>query len=129
MENKPSESAISPGLLTGIITIVRNAAGLAFNRIELAALEISEVRANVLKLCLIFAFFVVAAWFAIAYWSVLIVVLAWDSMGWKIVLVMAAGFTAIGVALFMYARAMIDQGKLSMPTTMEELRKDRDALL
>jgi uncharacterized membrane protein YqjE len=129
MDTKTTEPSVSPGLVAGVIAIARNAFGLVFNRIELAALEISEVRANLIKLCVIFALCIVAAWFAIAYWSALVVVLAWDTMGWKVLLLLAGAFTAAGAGLFLYARAMIAHGKLSMPATMDELRKDRDALL
>jgi uncharacterized membrane protein YqjE len=103
--------------------------GLIFNRMELAALEFSEVRANFLKLSLLFGLLIIAAWFAIAYWSVLLVFLTWESLGWKILLILATAFTVLAIGIYLYARAMLDQGKLSMPATMAELRSDRDALL
>ena len=103
--------------------------GLLLNRIELAALELSEVRANFLKLALIFALGIIVVWFAVAYWTALVVVLAWEALGWKILAIIAALFTGLAVWVFSYARAILDEGKLSMPATMSELRNDRDALL
>lgn len=103
--------------------------GLLLNRIELAGLELSEVRANFLKLTLLFALGIVVAWFAVAYWSALVVVLTWDALGWKILAIIAALFTGLAVWIFSYVRAMLAEGKLSMPATMSELRHDRDALL
>lgn len=130
MENKQSGSAdLNPSLIAGLVAIAKNAFRLIFNRMELAALELSEVRANFLKLSVVFALWIVAAWFALAYWSVLLVFLTWESIGWKILLILAAAFTLLAIGLFRYARAMLDQGKLSMPATMAELRSDRDALL
>lgn len=130
MENKQSGSPnLNPSLIAGLVAIARNACGLIFNRMELAALELSEVRANFLKLSLVFALWIIAAWFAVAYWSVLLVFVAWESLGWKILLILAGAFTLLAIGIFLYARAMIDQGKLSMPATMAELRSDRDALL
>jgi uncharacterized membrane protein YqjE len=117
------------GLMAGLSSIVRNAFGLFFNRIELVALELAEVRTTVLKLSVMFALGVVAAWFALAYWSALVVVLAWDSLGWKILLIMALFFTLAMVVLLLYIRSSVQQGKLSLHATMAELRQDRDALL
>lgn len=118
----------APHLLSGIARLARNAFGLLLNRIELAALELSEVRANFLKLALIFALGIVVAWFAIAYLTVLLVMLTWDALGWKILAIIAAVFTGLAAWLFSRARSMLDDGKLSMPLTMSELRNDGDAL-
>jgi uncharacterized membrane protein YqjE len=119
----------NPGLIAGLASMAKNLFGLFVSRIELAALELSEIRANLLKLALIGALGVLAAWFAIAFWTGLIVVLAWDTWGWRILLVIAAGFSILAVGIFFYAKSVLGQGKLSMPATMTELRSDRDALL
>lgn len=116
-------------LMSGVLGIARNLFGLFLSRVELAALELSEVRATVLKLLAVVALGMIAAWFALAYWSALLVYLAWDSMGWKILLLVAIGFSLITVAVVFYARAVIARGSLSLPATMNELRNDRDALL
>lgn len=118
-----------PGLIAGLIAVAKNGFGLALNRIELAALEFSEVRANFLKLLLVFACGIMAAWFALAYWTVLLVYLTWDTFGWKILMIIAAAFTLLAVGIFLHARSILEQHKLSMPATMAELRNDRDALL
>ena len=70
-----------------------------------------------------------SALFAFAYVTVLIVYLSWEALGWKILLIMAIGFTAATVAVVMYARGLVASGKLSMPATLAELGRDRDALL
>ncbi len=124
--NAPSPDS---GLMAGLIAIAKNIFGLALNRIELAALEFSEVRANFLKLLLVFACGIIAVWFALAYWTLLVVYLTWDALGWKILLIIAAIFTLLALGIFLYARSIVEQGKLSMPATMAELRNDRDALL
>ncbi|MBV8665179.1 MAG: phage holin family protein [Burkholderiaceae bacterium] len=126
----PAESnKAKSGLMDGVFGVARNALGLALNRLELAALELSEARAAALSLALVFALGLVATWFALAYWSALLVYLAWPSWGWKILFVIAAGFTLLALALLWYARGIVAQGKLSLPATMNELRNDRDALL
>lgn len=118
-----------PGLIGGAVELARNTFGLLMSRIELAALELAEVRANALKLALLFALGVVLAFFAIGYWTVLIAYLSWPTLGWKILLILALAFTVITVGIFFYLKSLIEQGKLSMPATMEELRNDHDALL
>lgn len=126
---QPDDSDAGPGLIAGLAGISKNMFGLLVSRIELAALELGEIRTTVLKLLAVFALGIVAAWFAVACWTALIVVLAWDSWGWKILLLIAAVFSVLTVAIFLYARSLVGGDKLSMPTTMAELRNDRDALL
>jgi uncharacterized membrane protein YqjE len=118
-----------PGLMGGISGLAKNLFGLIVSRVELAALEMSEVRNHVIELLAIFAGAVLAVWFALAYGTATIVMLAWDSWGWKILLVMFLVFLAITVALVMKGLAMLKQGKLAFPETMNELRNDRDAML
>ena len=130
MERQQTGTAnVSPSFIAGLSALARNFSGLFLTRVELAALELSEVRGNFLRLCLIFALGILALWFAVAYWTVLVVVVSWDTMGWKILLILAALFTVLALGFYRYARSMIRQGKLSMPTTLAELRNDRDALL
>ena len=130
MKDKQSDSPdSSSGLIAGVIGIARNGFGLLVSRIELAALELAEMRTSLVKLVLVAALGIVAAWFAIAYWTVLIVVLSWQAMGWTILLVLAVMFTLVAGGVFWYAQSILRQGKLSMPGTMTELRSDRDHLM
>ncbi len=118
-----------PGLMGGISGLAKNLFGLVVSRVELAALEMSEVRNHVIELLALFAGAVLAVWFALAYGTATIVMLAWDSWGWKILLVMFLVFAVITAVLLMKALALLKQGKLAFPETMNELRQDRDALL
>jgi uncharacterized membrane protein YqjE len=117
------------GLLSGLAGVGKNMLGLLFNRIELAALELAEVRLHLLKLIVVAALGLMALWFALIYWSVLIVLLNWDALGWKILALMAALFSVLAIALFWRAKSMLHDDSLTMPETVNELRKDRDALL
>jgi len=118
-----------PGLIASLGLVVRNAIGLLLNRLELAALELAEVRDHVLKLVLVFALAVVLGGFALIYASVTIVYLAWAAIGWVILPVITAVFLLIAIALILHARAVLRSGKLSLPATMAELKSDRDMLL
>jgi uncharacterized membrane protein YqjE len=119
----------SPGLMGGITGLAKNLFGLVVSRVELAALELSEVRNHVIELVAIFALAALATWFALAYGTATIVALAWDEMGWKILLVMFAVFAVITLILVMKGLSLLKQGKLAFPETMKELRNDRDMLM
>lgn len=129
MEQPHTGQSAPAGLVGGALSLAKNLLGLIISRLELAALEFSEIGGNLLKIVILFALALTAGWFAVAYWSVLIVLLAWDSWGWKILLLMALVFTVLTIGLALYARAVLRQGKIALPQTMAELRKDRDALL
>ena len=119
----------SPGLMGGITGLAKNLFGLVVSRVELAALELSEVRNHMIELVVIFAMAALATWFALAYGTATIVALAWEEMGWKILLVMFVVFAVITLILVMKGLSLLKQGKLAFPETMKELRNDRDMLL
>lgn len=128
-QQTPRSSDFRPGLVSGAVNLAKNMFGLFMSRIELAALELAEVRANALKLVALFVLGAIVAWFALAYWSALIVYLSWPVLGWKILLILAVIFTAVAVGILLYVQSLLREGKLSMPATMAELRNDHDALL
>ncbi len=123
------KSAASAGLIGSLAGVAKNTFGLMLSRFELAAIELSEVRNHMLQLAAIFAMALLAGLFAIAFGSVLIVYLSWDTLGWKILLIMMLAFLFIAAALGLYARVLFRQDKLSLPATMAELKADRDMLL
>ncbi|KAB8042849.1 phage holin family protein [Janthinobacterium aquaticum] len=127
--DKSASSHQGPGLIASIAGLAKNAVGLVLSRLELASIELSEVRNHLVQLVVMFALAMVAGLFAIAYASVTVVFLAWDSLGWKILLIMTGVFALLALGLVLYARAMLRQGKLSLPATMAELKADRDMLM
>ena len=128
MEN--NENVVhGPGLMGGITGLAKNLFGLVVSRVELAALEMTEVRNHLIELVAIFAGAILATWFAIAYGTATIVAAAWDEMGWKILLVMFLVFAVLTGVLVMKGISMLKQGKLAFPETMKELRNDRDMLM
>ncbi len=127
--DKSTATVHGPGLMGGLTGLAKNVFGLLVSRLELAALELSEVRNHVMALLAVAALAVLCTWFAIAYGTAMIVALAWDAMGWKILLVMFLVFVAITAFLAFKAMAMLKEGKLALPATMNELKNDRDMLL
>lgn len=127
--DKSTAAVHGPGLMGGLTGLAKNIFGLVVSRVELAALELSEVRNHVMALLAVFALAVICSWFAIAYGTAMIVALAWEAMGWKILLIMFLVFVAVTAFLGFKARAMLKEGKLAFPETMNELKNDRDMLL
>lgn len=119
----------APGLIGSMAGVARNSIRLVLSRIELAALELSEVRNHLVTLTVVFALALVAGWFAVAFSTATLIVLAWEAMGWKILLVLAVVFIVLTLALVYYAAGLLKQGKLALPATMAELKADRDMLL
>src|SRR4051812_21155913 len=115
-----------PGLIAGLGGIAKNLFGLLVSRIELAAFELGEMRDNLARLLLVGALGVIALCLGATCWTALVVVLAWDALGWKILLLVAVFYTLLGLAILRHAGSMLEQDKLSMPATMAELRGDRD---
>ena len=124
-----SAAVHGPGLIGGLTGLAKNIFGLLVSRVELAALELSEVRNHVMALLAVFALAIVCCWFAIAYGTAIIVALAWESMGWKILLLLFGVFVVATAALAWKAQAMLKEGKLAFPETMNELKNDREMLL
>lgn len=118
-----------PGLIASLGNIARNSMGLLLTRLELAALELSQVRNHLLQLVVAFAVALVAGCFALACFTVMVAYLAWNVLGWLILPILAGVFLLLAIGLVVYARGLISAGKLSMPATMAELKSDRDMLL
>lgn len=119
----------TPGLMGGISSLMKSLFGLVVSRVELAALELSEVRNHLIELVALFGAAILAIWFAIAYGTATIVALAWDEMGWKILLILFVVFLVITGVLVAKGLALLKQNKLSFPATLKELKNDRDMLL
>lgn len=127
--DEQSSGTTPPGLMAGLGGIAKNLFGLLVSRIELAACELGEARDNLARLLLVGALGVLALWLGLACWTALVVVLAWDALGWKVLLLVAIFYTLLALVILRRARAMLAQDQLSLPATMAELRADRDALL
>ncbi|MDY7546010.1 phage holin family protein [Glaciimonas sp. CA11.2] len=127
--NTKQSAPHQPGLMSGMVGIAKNMFALIISRIELAALEFTEIGSHIVKLLLVFSLGILALLFALAFWSGLVVVLAWDALGWKILLILAALFSIVAIAMGLYVRTILRQGRIGLPQTMHELRQDRDALL
>lgn len=117
-----------PGLLSSAATIAGSALKLLGVRASLATLELADARDAALRVLLLGAAALGAAALALVSLSALIVMLAWDSMGWRILLILFVAYVALAVWLLSRARAIIASGQIGLPLTLSELRKDQSAL-
>jgi uncharacterized membrane protein YqjE len=115
-------------MLSRVMALLRDMSALLRNRVELASLELAETRSVLCKALLLAASGLLAAWFALAFWSGLLVYFAWPVLGWKILLLLAAVFSFGGLAALGWARAMLMRLEL-LPVTRAELRKDMDVFI
>jgi len=118
-----------PGLIASLAGLAKNCLHLLLSRLELAALELTEVRDTLLQLSIVFAVAMLAAWFAIAFGTATLIYLCWEAMGWKILLLLAIVFAVLAIGLVLWGRSVVRQGKLGLSATMAELKSDRDMLL
>jgi uncharacterized membrane protein YqjE len=129
MEHSEHTEPRAPGLIGSLSGLVKNALRLVLSRLELAMAELAEVRDHLVKLAVLFALAMLAAWFAIAFGTATLVFLVWEALGWKILLILAVVFVVIAIALVMSVLKMIRSGALALPATLAEIKADRDMLL
>lgn len=125
----PTAKLPAQGLMTQLGRVVSNGLGLVLARLELATLELTEARGQLLKLLMVLALAAMAVWFAVAYASLLLIYVVWDSVGWKILLVLMGAFTALAAGLLRYAEFLRQEDSAALPLTFAALRQDRDHLL
>lgn len=129
MEHSEHTEPRAPGLIGSVSGLVKNALRLVMSRVELALAELAEVRDHLVKLAVLFALAILAAWFAIAFGTATLVFLVWETLGWKILLILAAVFAVIAFVLVKSVMKLVRGGFLGMPATLAEIKADRDMLL
>ncbi len=124
-------SAVPPGggLASNVGTMIVSVLKLIGVRLSMAVMELADARDAVLRVLLLGALAVLAAAFALLSLSAMVVALAWDAMGWRILLVLFLAYLLLGVGMLWKARRIIASGQIGLPITLAELEKDRAALL
>lgn len=126
-----SASAVPPdgGLASNVSTMIASVLKLIGVRLSMAVMELADARDAVLRVLLLGALAVLAAAFALLSLSAMIVALAWDAMGWRILLILFLAYLLLAASMLWKARSIIASGQIGLPTTLAELEKDRAALL
>ena len=118
----------SSGMFGSAAGIAKNALALLLSRLELAGIELAEARDALFRLLLLTGCGLLAAGFALAFWSALLVALTWETMGWTILLLLGVAYTLLAWWFLHRAQSVIAQGQPGLPSTMAELKRDREAL-
>jgi uncharacterized membrane protein YqjE len=116
------------GVLSRLSAVLDAVSALFKSRIELAALEMAEMRAALSEMLVFGAVAMLGVWFALIFWSALLVVLAWPLLGWKILLILAMVFSVVGIVGLLRMRNLLSRLDF-LPSTRAEVRKDFDILL
>lgn len=117
-----------PRMTGGIRSLLQHAAGLLQARVSLALIELGEARDAFITVFVLAIAALVMASLALIALSALIIILLWESMGAWVIAMLAVGYAVLGGLLLRSAIQMIRGGRLGLPHTMAELRRDREAL-
>ncbi len=125
-----SKSVLPPGagLASSAATVVGSVLKLARVRFSMAVMEFYDARDAFLRVLLLCAVALIASAFALLSLSVMIVALAWDVLGWRILLILFLGYLMLAISMLLTARSIIASGQIGLPVTLAELKKDRSAL-
>ena len=125
-----SSSLLPPsgGLASNVMTLIETLLRLVGVRFSMAVLEFSEARDNFFRVLLLGAVALLASVFALLSMSGMIVALAWEALGWRIFLILFFVYLVLTLAMVWKARSLIASGKIGLPVTLAELKKDRAAL-
>jgi uncharacterized membrane protein YqjE len=117
-----------PGLIASAATLAASLGALLGTRAAYALLELGDARDALLRVLLLGAAALGAAALAFVGLSVLLVVVFWEALGWGILLILSLAYGVLAWMLLQRARRILAEGRIGLPVTLAELRKDRDAL-
>jgi uncharacterized membrane protein YqjE len=125
-----SSSVLPPngGLVSNAYAILQTVIKLAGVRVSLALMEFSDARDTLFRVLLLGTLALLGLVFALLSISGMIVMLAWETLGWRIFLILFLVYFLMTIALLCKAHSLIASGKIGFPLTLSELKKDRDAL-
>ena len=121
-------SSVQPphgGLASNAAAILDGVLKLLGVRFSMAIMEFADARAAFFQVLLLGAGALLASTFALLSISGMIVVLAWEALGWRIFLILFFAYLLLTIYLLWSVRNIIASGKIGLPLTLAELKKDR----
>jgi uncharacterized membrane protein YqjE len=113
------------GLASNAAAILDGVLKLLGVRFCMAIMEFADARAAFFQVLLLGAGALLASIFALLGISGMIVVLAWEALGWRIFLILFFAYLLLTIYLLWKVRNIIASGKVGLPLTLAELKKDR----
>ena len=123
-----SSRSPSDDLSFKVMTVIKSALRLAGVRFSMATIELAEARDTFLRVVLLGMLALITLVFALLSLSGLIVVLAWETLGWRILMILFLAYLLLTLVVLWRARGVIATGKLGLPVTFAEIKKDRAVL-
>ncbi|WP_019915940.1 phage holin family protein [Methyloversatilis discipulorum] len=119
---RPERLAVSlKGFVSSLIEIVHV-------RLELITVEARDEALRLTELLVYGALAIAFLTFGIAFLAVLLTVLLWDSHRLLVLTLFSTLFITLGVVAAVIARARMAEGTRLFASTLDELKRDRDAL-
>lgn len=119
---RPERLAVSlKGFVASLIEIVHV-------RLELITVEARDEALRLTELLVYGALAIAFLTFGIAFLAVLLTVLLWDSHRLLVLTLFSTLFITLGVVAAVIARARMAEGTRLFASTLDELKRDRDAL-
>ena len=125
-----SSSVLPPngGIALNVMTIIKSLLKLVGVRFAMAAMEFSDARDAFARVLLLGAIALLTSAFALLSISGMVVALTWETLGWRIFLMLFLVYLLLTIALLWKVRSIIASGKIGLPVTLAELKKDRAVL-
>ena len=121
-------SSVQPphgGLASNAAAILDGVLKLLGVRFSMAIMEFADARAAFFQVFLLGVGALLTSTFALLSISGMIVVLAWEALGWRIFLILFFAYLLLTIYLLWRVRNIIASGKIGLPLTLAELKKDR----
>lgn len=119
---RPERLAVSlKGLVSGLIELVHV-------RLELITVEARDEALRLTELLVYGALAIAFLTFGIAFLAVLLTVLLWDSHRLLVLTVFSTLFITLGAVAAVIARARMAEGTRLFASSLDELKRDREAL-
>ena len=116
------------GLASNAAAILDGVLKLLGVRFSMAIMEFADARAAFFQVLLLGVGALFASIFALLSISGMIVVLAWEALGWRIFLILFFAYLLLTISLLWRVCNVIASGKIGLPLTLAELKKDRAVL-
>ncbi len=116
------------GFFSGAANLASSLLGLLETRASFALLELGDARDALLRVLMLGAAALGLAGLALVGLSALVVVLAWEALGWYVLLILTIAYALAAWLLLQRALRIVADGQIGLPVTVAELRKDREAL-
>ena len=125
-----NSSVVPPraGITSNFMYAIQSVLKLFGVRFAMAAIEFSDARDAFLRLMLLGVIALLTSVFSLLSISGMIVALAWEALGWRIFLILSLAYLLLTITLLWRVRSIIASGKIGLPVTLAELKKDRSAL-